>query len=73
MKINVKGRTTKQRRWTRQAIECYYLGGICEKCSLLEDFKPHCHMKAAIIQLVEQEIPIPEKMKQERHDILEDE
>lgn len=73
MKKNDLGRTTRQRRWTPQAIECYYLGGICEKCSLLEDVKPKCHMKATILQLVEQEIPIPEEMRRIRKDIIEDE
>ena len=41
-----------QRRWTRQATLCYYLGFNCKKCDVPEDFKRRCRMKATVLDLV---------------------
>ena len=61
-----------QRYWTEQAIECYYLGGVCSKCSLPDRYKKECKMRSSIISLVREEIPIPERLRQKRKDVLDD-
>lgn len=70
MNVNDLGRAPYQRRWTRQAAECYYLGCVCEKCSIPEDFKEKCHMKASVLELVRLEKEMPEDFKRERNDII---
>lgn len=40
------------KRWTTTAKQCYLLGGMCKKCTILpEDLKEKCLMKYAIILL----------------------
>lgn len=45
-------KATKQRRWTRSAIECYQIGCVCKNCSLFEIMGYQCKMKGAVIELV---------------------
>ena len=41
------------KHWTTTAKQCYLLGGMCEKCTILpEDFKTKCQMKYIILLLV---------------------
>ena len=63
----------KQRTWSRQAVECYYLGGICKKCSLPEQYKANCQMKSSVLELIKYSVVMPDNLKRERQDILEDE
>lgn len=42
------------RFWTKSAKQCYLIGGMCEKCTVLpEDLKEQCRMKECVILLVE--------------------
>lgn len=61
MKINDLGKTASQRRWTRQATLCYYLGSNCSKCDIPKDIIPQCQMKATILELVKEFGKPPEK------------
>lgn len=45
-------RATKQRRWTKTAVECYQIGCICKNCSLYEILGEHCMCKGAVLELV---------------------
>ncbi|MBQ4114509.1 hypothetical protein IJD34_03805 [bacterium] len=47
-------KTTKQRRWTQSAVECYLIGCTCSKCYLYPILKDKCKMKNAVIELVRQ-------------------
>ena len=40
------------RRWTKQAAECFLNGMICTKCTIPEDLKEGCRMKACVLELV---------------------
>ena len=42
----------KQRRWTRTAVECYFIGCNCQKCYLNEIMQNECRMKGAVLELV---------------------
>ena len=37
--------------WSKSAIECYKDNLMCSLCSLPEDLKPKCKMKATVIEL----------------------
>lgn len=56
MKIyNELGITEKSnlRRWTRQAVECYERGCICENCPIPQITSiANCKMKACVLELV---------------------
>lgn len=61
MKINDLGKTVSQRKWTRQATLCYYLGSNCSKCDIPRDITPRCQMRATILELVKELGVPPEK------------
>lgn len=50
----MKNTSYEPKRWTKQAIYCYTIGCVCEKCSYnipLESTKI-CHTKEAVLELV---------------------
>lgn len=59
--LNSLGQTTAQRRWTRQATLCYYLGFNCSKCDIPIDLRRRCQMKASILELVREFGKPPQK------------
>lgn len=39
-------------RWTRQAVECYERGCVCEGCSIKKETSiKNCKMKACVLEL----------------------
>ena len=71
MRNNDLGKTTAQRKWTRQAVFCYCIGAECNKCDIPEDFKPKCCMKATLLELNEIIGKPPKKMIEELREELE--
>lgn len=49
---NIEYCPIKQRRWTKSAIDCYYIGCNCSKCFIFEIIGARCQMKSAVLQLV---------------------
>lgn len=43
--------TANLRTWSKSAIECYKNKLMCRFCTLPEDLKPKCKMKATVIEL----------------------
>ena len=50
------------RAWSKSAIECYKNNLMCNLCSLPEDLKPKCKMKATVIELYKK-FGKPQKIK----------
>ena len=50
--MNLLYKTTAQRRWTRSAVDCYFLGCVCSKCPIYNILGKKCRMKGAVLELV---------------------
>lgn len=40
------------KKWTQSAIDCYFLGCVCHKCSVYEILGKRCKMKYVVLELV---------------------